>query len=67
MNHKKPDSNISSKDKFKKYDEKTHHKQDAALVSVGMNKTMKSGYWSKKPGQKPVFISSPARQQHKKY
>ena len=66
MNHKKPDSNISSKDKFKKYDEKTHHKQDTALVSVGMNKTMKCGYWSKKPGQKAKYLSLPARQPSRK-
>ena len=66
MNHKKPDSNISSKNKCKKYNAKTHHKQDTALVSVGMNKTMKCEYWSKKPGQKARYISLPARQPFRK-
>ena len=66
MNHKKLDSKISSKDKFKKYDEKTHDKKDTALVSVGMNKTMKCGYWSKKPGQKARYLSLPARQPFRK-
>ena len=66
MNHKKSDGKINSKDKFKNSDEKTCHKQDAALVSVGMNKTMKSGYWSKKPGQKAKYLSLPARQPFRK-
>ena len=36
------------------------------MVSVGMKKTMKSGYWSKKPGQKAMHISLPARQPYRK-
>ena len=36
------------------------------MVSVGMKKAMKSGYWSKKPGQKAIYISSPARQPYRK-
>ena len=57
MNHKKSDCNISPKDEKSEDYEKTYHKQDTALVSVGMNKTMKSGYWSKKPDQKARYIS----------
>ena len=45
MNHKKLDCNISSKDGNSEDDGKAHHKQDTALVSVGINKTMKCGYW----------------------
>ena len=36
------------------------------MVSVGMKKAMKSGYWSKKPGQKARYISLPARQPFRK-
>ena len=66
MNHKKSDCNISSKDGNSEDDGKTNHKQDTALVSVGMNKTMKCGYWSKKPGQKARYLSLPARQPFRK-
>ena len=40
--------------------------KNVAMVNVGTKKVMKPGYWSKKPGQKAVFISSPARQPRRK-
>ena len=36
------------------------------MVSVGLKKTMESGYWSKKPGQKAVHISLLARKPYRK-
>ena len=65
MNHKKPDPKMSSKDKYHKFHE-PDDKKDTALVSVGMNKTMKCGYWSKKPGQKAKYLSLPARKPSRK-
>ena len=65
MNHKKPDPKMSSKDKYHKFDE-PDDKKNTAMVSVGMNKTMKCGYWSKKPGQKAKYLSLPARQPSRK-
>ena len=49
-----------------KDEKKSHTKQDTATVSVGMKKAMKSGYLSKKVGQKAIFISLSARQPHRK-
>ena len=34
---------------------------ELAMVSVGVNKMMRPGYWSKRPGQKSKFVSRPAR------
>ena len=42
------------------------NKENVAMVSVGMKKQIKSGYWSKKPGMKAVFVSPPARQPARK-
>ena len=62
MNHKRLDYYKSSKSEENKYINICQNKQDKAMVSVGMKKAMKSGYWSKKPGQKARYISLPARQ-----
>lgn len=32
------------------------------MVNVGKENEIESGYWSKVPGRKTVFVSSPARQ-----
>ena len=37
-------------------------KEETAMVNVGLRIPMKSGYWSKKPGEKAVFVSPPAKQ-----
>ena len=65
MNHKRSDCSMNFKDEKSKYAKKDKNKQDTALVSVGMRKSMKSGYWSKKPGQKARYISLPARQPYR--
>ena len=44
------EADCSSKDK----------KKDVSMVNVAMKIPMKSGYWSKKPGKKAVFVSPPA-------
>ena len=49
-----------------KESKKSQNKQDTSMVSVGMKKAMKSEYWSKKPSQKAIFISSPTRQPYRK-
>ena len=36
-------------------------KDELAMVSVGVNKMMRPGYWSKRPGQKSKFVSGPAK------
>ena len=59
-------SHSSFKDEYPKQVKKSQKKKETAMVSVGMNRSMKSGYWSKKPGQKAVFISLPARQPNRK-
>ena len=66
MNHKRLDYCKSSKIEEPKDIKNSQNKQDTALVSVGMKKIMKSGYWSKKPGQKAMHISLPARQSYRK-
>ena len=65
MNNKKLNYSNSSKGK-KKDMKKIQNNQDKTMVSVGMKKAMKAGYWSKKPGQKFIFIYSPARQPYRK-
>ena len=43
MNHKRLDYCKSSRNEESKDDKNNQNKQDTALVSVGMKKTMKSG------------------------
>ena len=44
MNHKRSDCSMNFKDGKSKDAKKDQNKQDTALVSVGMKKSMKSGY-----------------------
>ena len=46
-------------DKRPKDKKKGQNKEELAMVNVGKKKPMKSEYWSKKPDQKAVFVSSP--------
>ena len=41
--------NLNLNSKKPKDVKKSHYKQNVAMVSVGMKKAIKSGYWSKKP------------------
>ena len=57
MNHKRMDYYKNSGNEESEDDKNGQNKQGTALVSVGMRKRMKCGYWSKKPGQKAKHIS----------
>ena len=59
-------SHIYINDEYPKQAKKSHKLKETAMISVGMNRSMKSGYWSKKPGQKAMFISVLARQPNRK-
>ena len=65
-NHKILDYCKSSINEESKDDKNSQNKQDTALVSVGIKKTMKSEYWPKKPGQKAMHLSLPAKKAYRK-
>ena len=54
------------KEKKSKDGKKGQKKVELVMVNVGKKEQIKSGYWSKKPGQKAVHISLLARKPYRK-
>lgn len=66
MNQKELDYTKNSKGENPNDRKKSQNKKDVVMVNVGMKKAMKPEHWSKKPGQKAIFISSLAGQPSRK-